>query len=154
MPAALPHAVTAALARGEKLEAIRILRELSDLSLMAAKEAVESGQMPDEIPSSSVLVPDAITGSQRPVRPLPPSAVAALQAGHWGQAVVQTRQATGLGLAEAVSLLKQALSEDPLLAARVREVADMRARDLRRRLAYVVGAIVLLLVAAYLDGWW
>ncbi|MEP7302618.1 MAG: ribosomal protein L7/L12 [Caldimonas sp.] len=43
-PATLPGAVAAALQRGDRIEAIRLLREAAGLGLKEAKEAVESFQ--------------------------------------------------------------------------------------------------------------
>lgn len=87
--APLPQEVMAALAKGNKIEAIRLLREATGLSLAAAKEAVERGGTPP--------IQDSVVGSQA----LPAQVLAELARGNKIQAIKLLRKAKGLGLKEA-----------------------------------------------------
>jgi ribosomal protein L7/L12 len=84
--------------RGNKLEAIRLLRSKTGIGLAAAKDAVETGQLPD-----------GETPPQSPPRdPLPAEVVAALRMGSKMEAVKLLREAGGLGLKEAKDIVDAA----------------------------------------------
>jgi ribosomal protein L7/L12 len=88
----LPASVQAALARGDKLLAIKLLRASAGLDLKAAKDAVERGGLDSMIP------PDVAEPAQVS---WPPQVQAALQRGQQVEAIRLLREATGLGLKEA-----------------------------------------------------
>jgi len=90
MPVPLPNEVRAAIDAGQKIEAIRLLRERTALGLAEAKAAVEAGSLPDH--GRGPVPPD---GS------LPPEAMSALAAGNTIEAIRLVRQARGIGLKEA-----------------------------------------------------
>lgn len=94
----LPPGAPAALARGNKLEAIRLLREETGVSLVAAKEAVE------EQGAVVSLSPSA----QSPEDELPAHVLAALASGQKIEAIKLLREATGLGLKEAKDAVETA----------------------------------------------
>ena len=85
----LPEDVRLTLSAGQKLEAIRLLREHTGLDLAEAKAAVESG----------ALASDAAQAA--PVETLPPVVVVALAQGNKVEAIRLLREARGLGLKEA-----------------------------------------------------
>lgn len=87
----LPPGARAALARGNKLEAIRLLREETGLSLVAAKEAVEE---------QGTVVSLSLSGRSAQGE-LPAHVLAALANGQKIEAIRLLREATGLGLKEA-----------------------------------------------------
>ena len=87
--APLPPEVMPAVARGNKIEAIRLLREATGLSLAAAKEAVERGGAPP------------IQSSAASTQALPAQVLAELARGNKIEAIKLLRQASGLGLKEA-----------------------------------------------------
>ncbi len=91
----LPPDVQAALARKDKLEAIRLLRARTALGLAEAKAAVEQGFVESAATSPEVSVASA----------LPPKAKAALAAGDKIGAIRLVREATGFGLKEAKELV-------------------------------------------------
>jgi ribosomal protein L7/L12 len=94
----LPEEVSAAMAAGRKIEAIRWLREHTGLGLAAAKAAVEAGEVPE---------PRALGGSAgiAAADQLPPEAIAALEAGHTIEAIRVVRQARAIGLKEAKAIV-------------------------------------------------
>jgi len=75
---------------GEKIEAIRLLRERTGLGLADAKAAVEAGSLPGD-----GFDPDPVAGD------LPPEAMSALAAGNTIEAIRLVRQARGISLQEA-----------------------------------------------------
>ena len=85
----LPPEVQAAIARGNKIEAIRLLREATGLSLASAKEAVEHAGLP------------SLQRSAGGTHALPPQVLAELARGNKIEAIKLLREATGVGLKEA-----------------------------------------------------
>lgn len=96
MPSALPEDVRAALVDGQKIEAIRLLRERTGLGLAEAKAAVESGSLPDA---------EAERGF---AAPLPPEVSAAVAAGNKVHAIKLLRRAKGIGLKQAKDIVDEA----------------------------------------------
>jgi hypothetical protein len=94
MPIALPPEVRAAIDAGQKIDAIRLLRERTGLGLAEAKAAVEAGSLPDPAP-----------GPVLPGDGLPPEAMSALAAGNTIEAIRIVRQARGIGLQEAKAVV-------------------------------------------------
>jgi ribosomal protein L7/L12 len=89
LPNPLPPDVTDAIAKGHKVEAIRLLRERTGVSLVVAKQAVEShGVKPANELSFSTLT-------------LPTNVLAELARGNKIEAIKLLREQTGLGLKEA-----------------------------------------------------
>jgi ribosomal protein L7/L12 len=94
----LPPEVRAAIDRGNKLEAIRLLRTKTGIGLAAAKDAVETGYLPDrETPSQSHTYDQ-----------LPAEVVTALQMGNKIEAIKLLREARSLGLKEAKDIVDAA----------------------------------------------
>jgi ribosomal protein L7/L12 len=96
----LPPEVREALARGDALEAIRLLRRRTGLGLKEAKDVVDRGGIDDRarFPAAAPM-PSA----------LPPAVVAALHHGDKIEAIKLLRTETGLGLKEA----KDAIERSP-----------------------------------------
>lgn len=88
---ALAADVLDALQRGDKIEAIRRLRESSGLGLKEAKEAIE-----DHLQGSPAHAPAERSGSQ-----LPAAVVEALRQRKKAEAIRRLRERTGLGLKDA-----------------------------------------------------
>ncbi|RZI77610.1 MAG: hypothetical protein EOP80_04275 [Variovorax sp.] len=70
-PAAVPAAALAALARGQKVEAVRLTREATGLGLAEAKQLVEAhqnpafgdfGHLPSSVPSDPMAEPGRVSG--------------------------------------------------------------------------------------------
>lgn len=92
----LPEDVRQALAEGQKIEAIRLLRMRAGLGLAEAKAAVESGVAPT--PASEEI----------PVSALPAEVRTALEAGNAIEAIRLLRKASGLGLKNAKAVIDAA----------------------------------------------
>lgn len=97
-----PAAATAALARGNRLEAIKLVREANHgVDLRGAMEAVEAHVSGRQRFPVDAEPPRPIT----PVHGLPAEAIAAISRGQLIEAIKMVRQATGLGLKEAKDLV-------------------------------------------------
>lgn len=90
----LPPEVSAAAQRGDKIEAIRLLREATGLGLREAKEAVEAGAMASASPA-------AIDSAAS----LPAPVVAALHRKRDIEAIRLLREHRGIGLKEAKDVI-------------------------------------------------
>ena len=107
MPLLPPEAI-AALERDELIDAIKITRERTGLGLKEAKDAVEAyrrgdrGDAFDQLLSGTADQPSAASVGEAT---LPAAAALALQRGAVIEAIKLTREATGLGLAEAKALV-------------------------------------------------
>ena len=99
MNAELPPMARAALQRGHKIEAIKIVRKQLGVDLKQAKEIVEASPG------------DGSPGSQRPhskhQEGLPSAAADALARGHKIEAIRIVREALGIGLKEAKEYVEQ-----------------------------------------------
>jgi ribosomal protein L7/L12 len=96
----IPTEVLATWDRGDKIEAIRALRETTGLGLKEAKDALESG-------AYAVRVP----GVPQPHGPVPADAAAALKRGDKIEAIKLMREASGLGLKEAKAAVEALTGE-------------------------------------------
>ncbi|NJN40189.1 MAG: hypothetical protein HC807_04105 [Gammaproteobacteria bacterium] len=102
----LPEAAIAALGAGNKIDAIKLVREATGLGLKEAKEAVERyvpGDRPYRAPDRG--------GMGREAFPL--AAVAALQNGKFIDAVKIVRQAQGGGLKDAKDAVDRYVASEP-----------------------------------------
>ena len=100
-------AIRAALAAGEKIEAIKLLREATGLGLAEAKDAVERMERePGEGATPSPAVP--------------PTVRAALMAGNKIEAIRLYREAMGGGLKDAKEAVERIALGDPSLPPSVR----------------------------------
>jgi hypothetical protein len=94
--APLPEEVRLALSRGQRFEALRILRAKAGLGLQEAVAAIESGLLPDQgdpLPAASGL---------------PSDVAAALAEGYTFQAVRLLRQRKALSLRQAMAVVEEA----------------------------------------------
>ncbi|MBB1624624.1 ribosomal protein L7/L12 [Achromobacter sp. UMC71] len=111
----LPPEAIAALARGNFIEAIKITRDRSGMDLKSSKEAVEryaNSVAGAQAQDAGWTYGQAEAGDAQGSRPavVPPAALAALARGKKVEAVKITRDATGLGLAEAKRLVDAQLN--------------------------------------------
>ena len=147
IPGALPEAAIEALARGQKIEAIRIVREQLGVGLAEAKQAVEQYR-----PEAAIAASDRHAAAD-PAHGLPAEALVALAAGHKIEAIRITREALGVGLKEA----KQAV--DRYQASSPGSAGDMRSGDavqrnpgLGARTRLIIGLVVAVtLIGLYLS---
>ena len=135
MPSSLPEDVRLALADGQKIEAIRLLRERTGLGLAEAKAAVESGMVPSPV------------GDEVPVNSLPAEVTAALASGRTIEAIRLLRQARGIGLKEAKAIVDAAQNGPARTGPR--RVSGLAPGEVpRSRLSAGLLVVVLLVVAA------
>lgn len=92
------------LLAGQKIEAIKLLREATGMGLAEARDAVEAAERGTPLPPQSAL---ARQSAPSPILPggLPADVRAAATAGNRIGAIKLLRQHTGLGLKEAKDLL-------------------------------------------------
>jgi len=121
--AALPPAAIEALSKGNKIGAIKIVRDTWDISLQEAKEAVERGELRNAPPAKP-------TG---PVE-IPPEAVPALMRGEMIEAIRIVRTKQRIGLKDAKEAVDAYLLTQPALA---RSVGEARAKARRRALNWL-----------------
>jgi hypothetical protein len=108
----LPPEAVAALQRGSLIEAIKIVRDKTGLDLKSAKEAVERYANGEGAPADwqegdwGRGEPEGTGMQGNGPAAVPPAALMALAKGNKVEAVRLTREATGLGLAEAKQLVE------------------------------------------------
>ncbi|MEQ1859247.1 MAG: ribosomal protein L7/L12 [Chthoniobacteraceae bacterium] len=105
-------AIRAALAAGNKIEAIKLLREATGLGLAEAKEAVEKMERD---PGATAIPAQAGTSAT-----VPPAVRAALMSGNKIEAIRLYREAMGGGLKEAKEAVERIAQSDPSLPPNVR----------------------------------
>lgn len=138
MPSPLPDSVRLAASRGNKIEAIRLLREQTGLGLSAAKGAVESGLVPEP-------------GAPWPPNPgLPPEVAAALAEGNKVKAIKLLRESSGLNLKQAKAVAEEA-QRQLAQAAPVRHAGLSPGEVPRRRLSssFVLTLVVIVALVAW-----
>lgn len=110
----IPEEAKAALRQGNKIQAIKIVRELTGLGLAEAKEAVERGEYAAPAPGGA----SASDGK------LPLEALMALKKGDKIGAIKIVRTAFGLGLKEAKDRVDASIAGDPALRAEMESVVQ------------------------------
>jgi ribosomal protein L7/L12 len=142
----LPPEVLAAWERGEKVVAIRALREATGLGLKEAKAALDSGDY------------TVLATSPQPRAVLPPAVLSAMARGDKIEAIKLARETTGLGLKEAKEAVEAAASSAPAAVHRSSrslspgEVPRGRINWLGVATFFALGVVVLLLAARLLRG--
>lgn len=146
----LPDNVLSALAEGNKMQAVRLLREQTGLGLHEAKDAVESYVPHDGAHGNHPAFNHSTASGD-----LPHMVVAAWQRGHKIEAVRLLREQTGLGLKEAKDTLEAAhipanptgfAEPTPMVSAATSPGAVPNTGG---RTMWVVGAMLLAAVAYY-----
>ena len=140
----LPTPVLDALQRGNLIEAIKLMRTAGGLGLQEAKHALEAYQR-GKAPSAGRSAPASEFPKAMPGGTVPPSVVAALQAGNKIEAIRRMREQTGLGLKEA----KDAVELYRQLHPQPDDPSPGEVRDSGRGLWWVVA-----LAIAFLFGYW
>ncbi len=135
----LPEAAITTLAAGNKVEAIKIVREATGLGLKEAKDAVAQfvpGDRPFRAPARPAAGGEAI----------PLAAVAALQNGKFIEAVKIVRQARGIGLKDAKDTVDSYVASEPLVRSRL---AAARAETRRSALLWGIALALLAGLVVY-----
>jgi ribosomal protein L7/L12 len=129
----IPPEAIAAWERGDRLDAIRLLRERTGLGLKEAKEALESGSYRMASKAADI----------------PANAAAEAARGNMIEAIRLTREATGLGLSEARDLVESALRRQAALHAPGRRLSPGEVPRSSRSMVYILLAAILLLLSMY-----
>ena len=110
----LSPAALSALQRGDKIEAIKILREQRNLGLKEAKEAVEAYLRSPAPPRSTTFAGmDAAAPAARTSAELSPAAVSALERGSKIEAIKLLRANHNIGLKDAKDSVEEYLRAHP-----------------------------------------
>ena len=134
--AALPPEASAALSNGNKIEAIKIVRETWDISLKEAKEAVERGGLYGVQPPKL----------NRRVE-IPPEAMQPLMRGELIEAIRIVRTSQRVDLKDAKEAVDAYLEKQPALAQAVREA---QAETRRRVLGWLTAILTSMVLLYYL----
>ncbi len=108
MSASLPDDVKMELAAGNKIAAIRLLRQHTGLGLKQAEAAVESAQLPHTMVTADSFGPSSTVWPAAHAQGLPASAAAALAAGQKVKAVLLVCAEREVGLKEARAMVDAA----------------------------------------------
>lgn len=144
-PGDIPEAALSALRSGQKIEAIKILREHSGLGLAEAKELIEyverSGRGHDQAAPTEMHRPSGVDGIEMPV-----AALVALREGNLVAAIAAFRKQSGLGLVECKQAVEAHLKANEMLKRQFEDAAATRRKP-------PVGVIVVVLMAVAFAVW-
>ena len=135
----LPVDALSALSRGDKIEAIKIIREESNSSLKEAKDLVER-YLVDPLSVAAPASPADLVSE-----PLPMAAVTALYNGSKIKAIRLVRETKGIGLKDAKEIVEQYLSDQPAVRNRLQSI---QAEAGRRLLIWLI-VIAMLVIGGY-----
>ncbi len=137
----IPDDAMAYAKRGDKIAAIKALREHTGLNLQQAREAIEA-YLADPRRDATVVPAHEPLQSQ----PIPRRAIVALENGRLVEAVKHVRDATGAGLKDAKEHLERHLADNPALDAKFSAAATAERRRVAKKIAgfaCVLGAVTL-----------
>ena len=151
----LPQDVIDAIVGGNRIEAIKRLREAARIDLNTAHDAVEAWAEGRPLPPLPGLSVPAAALSQTAASLLPDDVLDALRGGHRIEAIKRLREATGLGLKEAKDLIEAyeagAAGRPATAAAPMPTVVSGRGGTGPGSL---LGALLALVVLVALAAWW
>ena len=151
----LPQDVIDAIARGDRIDAIRRLREAARVDLKTAHDAVEAWADGRPLPPLPGLSVSSAARSQAAASVLPDDVLNALRGGDRIDAVRRLREATGLGLKEAKDLVEAHEAGGAGSGGRRSSTTAPMPTVVSGRSGVGIGPILaLLLVAAALAAWW
>tara|TARA_R110002096_G_scaffold1376_20_gene7290 strand:- start:3630 stop:4094 length:465 start_codon:yes stop_codon:yes gene_type:complete len=137
----IPDDAMAYAKRGDKIAAIKALREHTGLNLQQAREAIEA-YLADPRRDAAVVPAHEPLQSQ----PIPRRAIVALENGRLVEAVKHVRDATGAGLKDAKEHLERHLADNPALDAKFNAAATAERRRVVKKIAgfaCVLGVVTL-----------
>lgn len=150
----LPQDVIDAIVGGNRIEAIRRLREAARIDLKTAHDAVEAWAEGRPLPPLPGLSVSSAALSQTAASLLPDDVLDALRGGQRIEAIKRLREATGLGLKEAKDLIEAyeagAAGGAATAAAPMPTVVSGRGAGPGR----LLGALLALVVLVALAAWW
>jgi ribosomal protein L7/L12 len=137
----IPDDVMAYARRGDKIAAIKALREHTGLDLKQAREAIEAYLADPRRDAAAVPAHEPLQS-----QPIPRRAIVALENGRLVEAVKHLREATGAGLKDAKEHLERHLADNPALAAKFNTAATAERRRVVNKIAgfaCVLGVVTL-----------
>jgi ribosomal protein L7/L12 len=137
----LPKEAMLAADRGDVIEAIKIARQGTGLSLKEAKDAVDAysrGTGPGDSGGTSTQIPQ--------------NAIASLYQGKLIDAIKKTRASTGLGLKDAKEAVELYLARNPTTNQRFQAATEPGRRAVMRAVRIVVAIGLLVLGYVWLSG--
>ncbi|MBW8852114.1 MAG: ribosomal protein L7/L12 [Xanthomonadales bacterium] len=147
----LPQDVIDAIVGGNRIEAIRRLREAARIDLKTAHDAVEAWAEGRPLPPLPGLSVSSSALSQTAASLLPDDVLDALRGGQRIEAIKRLREATGLGLKEAKDLIEACeTGATGGAAAPMPTVVSGRGAGSGR----LPGALLALVVLVALAAWW
>ena len=151
----LPQDVIDAIVGGNRIEAIRRLREAARIDLKTAHDAVEAWAEGRPLPPLPGLSVSSSALSQTAASLLPDDVLDALRGGQRIEAIKRLREATGLGLKEAKDLI-EACEADAAGGATTTAAAPMPTVVSARGAGpgRLLGALLALVVLVALAAWW
>jgi len=148
----LPQDVIDAIAAGNRIAAIKRLREAARIDLKTAHDAVEAWAEGRPLPPLPGLSVPAAALSQTAASLLPDDVLDALRGGQRIEAIKRLREATGLGLKEAKDLVEAC---EAGVAGRPAAAATRTPAVVSGRGGSGIGTLLAIAaVAAALAAWW
>lgn len=150
----LPQDVIDAIGRGNRIEAVKRLREAARVDLKTAHEAIEAWANGQPLPPLPDLSVSTAALSQAAASLLPDDVLDALRGGNRIEAIKRLREATGLGLKEAKDLVEAHEAGGAGVAGQRLSAAAPMPTVVSGRGGVGIGPILALVVAAALAAWW
>jgi len=129
----IPAAAKELARSGHLIDAIKVTREQTGLSLKDAKQAVDAYIRDPDRPSRFSRRRDDLTSFE-----IPPLAIAALEGGRLLDAIRHTRSARGLGLKAAKETVEHFLAQHADIDARFRSASAAEFRRVGRKLVTIL----------------
>ena len=150
----LPQDVIDAIGRGDRIDAIRRLREAARIDLKTAHAAVEAYANDQPLPPLPGLSVSTAALSQAAASVLPGDVLDALRSGNKIEAIKRLREATGLGLKEAKDLIEAHEAGGAGAAGPRSSAAAPMPTVVSGHSGVGIGPILAVVVAAALAAWW
>jgi ribosomal protein L7/L12 len=150
----LPQDVIDAIARGDRIDAIKRLREAARVDLKTAHDAVEAWASGQPLPPLPGLAVSTAALSQAAASVLPDDVLDALRGGNKIEAIKRLREATGLGLKEAKDLVEAHEAGSADAGALRSSAAAPMPTVVSGRSGAGVWPILAVVVAVAVAAWW
>jgi ribosomal protein L7/L12 len=140
----IPAAARDLATRGQIIEAVKVTRVQTGLSLIDAKNAVEAYLRHPDGKSRFSTLRERLTSHE-----IPPLAIAALEEGRFLDAIKHTRAARALGLKAAKECVEDFLEQHADINARFRAASSTEFRRIIGKLATIVALLGIMAVAYF-----
>lgn len=150
----LPQDVIDAIARGDRIGAIKRLREVARVDLKTAHEAVEAYANGQPLPPLPGLSVSTAALSQAAASLLPDDVLDALRSGNKIEAIKRLREATGLGLKEAKDLVEAHEAGGAVVGGQRSSAAAPMPTVVSGRGGAGVGMLLVVVAIVAAAAWW